>query len=238
MVKMKKEQQQTGFMNARRQILNKNSSFAVQEAYKTLRTNVRFYLKKDGCRRISITSSIAGEGKSITLLNLAISLAEDGHKVLLIDADLRRPAQARLLVEHPAPGLSNVLANLATEEEAIRKDLYPNLDVLFSGDVPPNPSELLGSDRMRKLIDTMSEQYDYILVDTPPINVVSDASIVTTLLDGVLLLVRQGQSKKDMVRRAVANLELTGIKPLGFVLNGVELTPSKSYGYGYGNTKD
>lgn len=242
MFKKKDEQQQAGFMNTRRQILNNNSSFAVQEAYKTLRTNVRFYLKKSGCRRISITSSIAGEGKSITLLNLAISLAEDGHKVLLIDADLRRPAQARLLVENPVPGLSNVLANLATEEEAIRKGLYPNLDLLFSGDVPPNPSELLGSDRMHQLIDTMSERYDYILVDTPPINVVSDASIVTTLLDGVLLLVRQDKSTKDMVKKAVANLELTGIKPLGFVLNGVDLNRGKAYGYGYGygygNTKE
>ena len=242
MFKKKDEQQQAGFMNTRRQILNNNSSFAVQEAYKTLRTNVRFYLKKNGCRRISITSSIAGEGKSITLLNLAISLAEDGHKVLLIDADLRRPAQARLLVENPVPGLSNVLANLATEEEAIRKGLYPNLDLLFSGDVPPNPSELLGSDRMHQLIDTMSERYDYILVDTPPINVVSDASIVTTLLDGVLLLVRQDKSTKDMVKKAVANLELTGIKPLGFVLNGVDLNHGKAYGYGYGygygNTKE
>ena len=234
----KKEQQQTSFMNVRRQILSKNSSFAVQEAYKTLRTNVRFYLKKEGCRRISITSSVSGEGKSITLLNLAISLAEDGHKVLLIDADLRRPAQARLLMEAPTPGLSNVLAGLATEEESIRKDVYTNLDLLFSGDIPPNPSELLGSDRMRQLIEALSEQYDYILVDTPPVNVVSDASIVTTLLDGVLLLVRQDQSKKDMVRKAVANLELTGIKPLGFVLNGVELPTNKSYGYSYSQNND
>ena len=122
MFNFKKKEQQTGFMNVRRQILNKNSSFAVQEAYKTLRTNVRFYLKKSGCRRISITSSVPGEGKSITLLNLAISLAEDGHKVLLIDADLRRPAQARLLVEKQTPGLSNVLAEQASLEEAIRKD--------------------------------------------------------------------------------------------------------------------
>lgn len=234
MLNPKKKEQQTGFMSVRRQILNKNSSFAVQEAYKTLRTNVRFYLKKDGCRRISVTSSVPGEGKSITILNLAISIAEDGHKVLLIDADMRRPAQARLLVEKQAPGLSNVLAELSSLEEAIHKDRYPNLDLLFSGDIPPNPSELLGGDKMRELIDTLSEQYDYILVDTPPVNLVSDASIVTTLLDGVLLLVRQGQTTKEMVRKAVDNLELTGVKPLGFVLNGVELNRGKAYGYSYG----
>ena len=232
--KVKKQDQQTGYMNTRRQILNKNSSFSVQEAYKTLRTNVRFFLQDRVCKRISITSASAGEGKSITLLNLAISVAEDGHKVLLIDADLRRPALARLLVEKADPGLSNVLAGFATADEAIRKEMYPNLDVLFSGDIPPNPSELLGSEKMRQLIEELSAQYDYILVDTPPVNVVSDASIVTNLLDGVLLLVRQGRTSKDSVKRAVANLELTGIKPLGFVLNGVDLSRGKSYGYGYG----
>lgn len=231
---MKKENdQQTGFLNTRRQILNKKSSFAVREAYKSLRTNVRFFLRDKGCKSISITSAVAGEGKSITLLNLAISVAEDGNKVLLIDGDLRRPAMGRLMVEPASPGLSNVLAGITTPQEAIRTELYPNLDVLFSGDIPPNPSELLGSDKMGELIDEMSKKYDYILVDTPPVNVVSDASLVANLLDGVLLLVRQGRTRKDAIKRAVANLELTGIKPLGFVLNGVDLSDGKSYAYGY-----
>ena len=231
---MKKENdQQTGFLNTRRQILNKKSSFAVREAYKSLRTNVRFFLRDKGCKRISITSAVAGEGKSITLLNLAISVAEDGNKVLLIDGDLRRPALGRLLVEPASPGLSNVLAGITTPQEAIRTELYPNLDVLFSGDIPPNPSELLGRDKMGELIEEMSKKYDYILVDTPPVNVVSDASIVANLLDGVLLLVRQGRTRKDAIKRAVSNLELTGIKPLGFVLNGVDLSDGKAYDYGY-----
>lgn len=229
--KKSKTQDQNSFMNTRRQILNKNSSFVVQEAYKTLRTNVRFFLRGEGCRKICITSGAAGEGKSITLLNLAISVAEAGQKVLLIDADLRRPALARLLVEKATPGLSNVLADLVPVEEVVRKEMYPNLDIILSGDVPPNPSELLGGDRMKELIDTMAQKYDYILVDTPPVNVVSDACIVANLLDGVLLLVRQGHSKKDAVKRAVANLRLTGAKPLGFVLNGAPLEREKTYGY-------
>lgn len=229
--KTHKNQDQSGFMNVRRQILNKNSSFAVQEAYKSLRTNVRFFLRDEGCKRICITSSAAAEGKSITLLNLAISVAEGGQRVLLIDADLRRPALARLLVEKATPGLTNVLAGLADVRDAIRKDLYPNLDVLFSGDVPPNPSELLGSESMEKLINAMTQEYDYIFVDTPPVNLVSDACVVANLLDGVLILVRQGRSRKDAVKRAVANLRLTGAKPLGFVLNGVELDNGKSYHY-------
>lgn len=218
-------------MNIRRQILNKNSSFAVQEAYKSLRASVRFALRGSGCKRISMTSAMANEGKSITILNLAISVAMDGQKVLLIDADLRRPSQARMLVEKATPGLSNVLAGMVTAEEAIRPEVYPNLDMLFSGDVPPNPSELLGSEKMRELIEEMSQKYDYILVDTPPINLVSDAAIVTNLLDGVLLLVRQGKSHKDELKRAISNLELTGITPMGIVFNGVQLREGKEYSY-------
>lgn len=224
-------EQVNGFMNQRRQILNKNSSFIVCEAYKSLRTNVRFFLRGDGCKRFCITSATAGEGKSITLLNLAISIAESGQKVLLIDADMRRPALARLLVEKAAPGLSNVLAGLEKAESAIRKDVYPNLDILFSGDVPPNPSEILGSEEMENLIREFSERYDYVLVDTPPVGVVSDACLVANLLDGVLLLVRQGRTKKEDVKRAVNNLQLTGTRILGYVLNGVTVEKTDSYGY-------
>lgn len=224
-------QDQGVFMNTRRQILNKSSSFAVQEAYKTLRTNVRFFLRDERCKKICITSGASGEGKSITLINLAISVAEAGNKVLLIDADMRRPAMARLLVEKATPGLSNVLAGIATYDGAIRKEMYPNLDILFSGDVPPNPSELLSSERMQQMVEEMAERYDYILIDTPPVNVVSDASIVANLLDGVLFLVRSNRSKKDDVKHAVDSLRLTGARVLGFILNGVELDAGKSYGY-------
>lgn len=225
----KNKQEQGGFMNVRRHILNSNSSFVTKEAYKTLRTNIRFFLRTNGCKRICITSAASGEGKSITFLNLAISIAEAGQKVLLIDADMRRPALARLLVEKAAPGLSNVLANITPVSEAIRTDLYPNLDVLFSGDVPPNPSELLSSEAMEKLIADMTKRYDYILIDTPPVNVVSDACLVANLLDGVLLLVRQGRSKKDAVKRAVSNLQLTGANLLGYVLNDADMQDVKPY---------
>lgn len=227
------QDQTSGFMNQRRQILNENSNFIVKEAYKSLRTNIRFYVRDKECKRFCITSATAGEGKSITLLNLAISIAEAGQKVLLIDADLRRPALGRLLVEKAAPGLSNVLAGQAEAKESIRTELYPNLDVLLSGDIPPNPSEILSSEKMQELIEQMSQEYDYILVDTPPVGVVSDACIVANLLDGVLMLVWQGRTKKDAVRQAVNNLQLTGAKVLGFVLNGVVLEKKKAYGYYY-----
>lgn len=216
---------------AKRKLLIKNDNFAVSEAYKTLRTNVRFCLQGNGCKRICITSAMSGEGKSITFLNLAISIAEAGQKVLLIDADLRRPAVARLTGKMAVPGLSNVLAGLAKPEEAIRKEIYPNLDIIFSGDIPPNPSELLGTDTFRELIENLSQQYEYILIDAPPVNVVSDACIIASCMDGVLLLVRQGHSRKDYVKQAVNNLQLTGAKVLGFILNGVQLETGKKYGY-------
>ncbi len=220
-----------GFMSQRRQILNERSPFAMQEAYRTLRTNIRFALRGQGCKSFCITSSSQGEGKSITMLNLAITFAETGQKVLMIDGDMRRPAIARLLVENAAPGLSNVLAGLATEEESIRKDIYPNLDVLLSGDIPPNPSELLGSERMLELIQKLSDRYDYILVDTPPVNIVSDACVVANMLDGVLLLARQGRSRKESLKRAVNHLKLTNANLLGCVFNGVPQEIRSSYSY-------
>ena len=229
--KTKKDQSQ-GFMTQRRQILNKNSNFIIQEAYKSLRTNIRFYASGSTCKKICITSGAAGEGKSITLLNLAISIGETGKKVLLIDGDLRRPALARLLVEKATPGLSNVLAEQVDVKDAIRKEMYPNLDVLLSGEIPPNPSELIGSDRMQNMIETLSAEYDYILVDTPPVGIVSDTCLVANFLDGVIMLVRQGRSQKDSVKKAVNNLQLTGAKILGYVLNGVPVE-KKSYNYYY-----
>lgn len=213
----------------RRHILNSNSSFFAKEAYKTLRTNIRFFLNQEGCKKFCITSSTMGEGKSITILNLAISFAEDGQKVLLIDADMRRPAMARLLVEKASPGLSNVLAGLTSAEEAVRKEVFPNLDILYAGDIPPNPSELLGSERMRELLNKLSQEYDYILVDSPPVNAVTDARVVANLLDGVLYLVRQNKTEKEAVARGVNQLKLTDAKLLGFVINGIDPEAKKYY---------
>lgn len=220
-----------GFLTQRRQILNEKTPFATKEAYRSLRTNIRFALQGDGCKKFCVTSSSQGEGKSITMLNLAITFAEAGQRVLLIDADMRRPAVARLLMEKATPGLSNVLAGLATEQEALRKDVYPNLDMIFSGDIPPNPTELLDSDRMRGLLERLSGWYDYILVDTPPVNIVSDACVVGNMLDGTLILARQGRSRKESLKRAVNQLELAGVKLLGCIFNGVPNEVRTTYSY-------
>ena len=228
MRKNKKLDPSQNYVNQRRNILTNHSSFHVQEAYKALRTNVRFSLSGNGCRKLCITSCAAGEGKSITILNLAISFAQTGQKVLLIDGDMRRPSLAKLLIEKPAPGLSNYLAGLNSENDVIRKEVYSNLDIILSGEIPPNPSELLGSDNMQKLLDTMSKRYDYILVDLPPVGVVADACVIANSLDGVLFLVRQNSTERDAVANSVKQLELSGAKLLGFVLNGAQ-SDGKSY---------
>lgn len=225
------EQQFAAVPLQRKMILNESSPFVLQEAYKTLRTNLLFSLRGNGCKRFCITSSMPGEGKSITILNLAISIAQTGKRVLLIDADLRRPALGRLLAENAAPGLSNVLAGQYSAYDVTRKQIYNNLDVMFSGDIPPNPSELLSSEQMMALIEELSTQYDFILVDAPPVNMVSDCCIVANMLDGIVLLARQNKARKDGVRLAVNQLQLTNTKLLGCVFNGVVATTKRYYQY-------
>ena len=226
-----------GYMSQRRHILSSKSSFHVQEAYKTLRTNIRFFLPGQGCKKFCLTSGLSGEGKSITSLNLAISFAEAGHRVLLIDGDLRRPSLARLLIEKATPGLSNVLAGLCSEQEAIRKEVYPNLDIMLSGELPPNPSELLGSSRMSQLIENMSKLYDYILVDTAPVGIVSDACVVANVMDGVLFVVHQHTAEKEYVSRGVKQLEFSGARLMGFVFNGVDPDSTRSYRNSFNRSK-
>ena len=213
-------------------ILGPKSDFYIREAYKTLRTNITFSLAVEGCKVIAVTSALASEGKSITVLNLALSFAETGRRVLLVDCDLRRPSIARLLDMNAKPGLSNVLVKFSSVEHAVRHTERYGLNVLLSGDIPPNPTELLGSDRMAAVIEALKSSYDYIFVDTPPVNVVADASILSNYMDGMLFVVRQGESEKDPVLSAVSQLEFASAKLLGFVLNGAGGDGASRYGYG------
>lgn len=216
----------------RRFILSPESNFYVREAYKTLRTNAMFALAEtDGCKVILVTSSLQGEGKSINTLNLAISFAEAENRVLLIDCDLRRPKLARLLRKSSRTGLSNLLLKPALLEESILPSHVAGLDVILSGDIPPNPSELLGSARMSALLEKLRERYDYILLDTPPVNMVTDAVVLASRSDGVLFVVRANQSERGAVTRAVEQLEYAKAKLLGFVLSDAAAGQS-SYGYG------
>jgi len=203
-------------------IINDNTSFSVKEEYKTLRTNVLFSFPSSGCKVIGISSAEPLEGKSTNCLNLAITFAQTKARILLMDCDLRLPSQARLVGLDAIPGISNILVGMNTAEEAIKKTGVSNLHVLLSGNIPPNPSELIGSDAMGKLIEELSKNYDYIFVDLPPINVVADAAAISKYLSGLILVIRAVESKRESVIKALNKLELADANIIGIILNGVK----------------
>lgn len=224
-------------LSARYILLGDRVAFHVKEAYKALRTNVMFSVPDQGCKVIGVTSAVPSEGKSITVLNLALTFAETGTRVLLIDGDMRRPNIKKILgtAESEGKGLSDVLARFVEAKEAIRSSGYDNLDVLFSGSVPPNPVELLASDNMKEMIEGLKSDYDYIFVDTPPINVVTDATVITRLLHGIILVARENVSRRDEVSDALNKLNFVNAKVLGLVLND-RVFQTKRRGY-YGKYK-
>lgn len=231
-----------------RRMLHKNLNFAAAEAYKLLRTNLSFTLsdKSHDCRIIGVTSSIRSEGKSITSVNLSYSLAESGKKVLLIDADMRLPTVGKKMDMPNSPGLSNILVarDGETEIQVRSSKISDKWFVLTSGDIPPNPNELLGSNRMKLLLNTVSERFDYIIVDLPPVNIVSDALAVSPYLDGMVVVMREGYTDKKTLHECVRQLKMVNTKILGFVMNDSHENSgkygksrkyaSKHYGYGYG----
>ena len=250
---IKKKNRKSKYSNitdSRRFVLKNNSSFYLREAYKSLRTNTSFSLTDvEGCKVITITSSLQREGKSLTALNLAISLGQTNHKVVILDCDLRRPKLGRLLNCSAPAGVSNVLMNPSFLEVALLHDEELGIDAILAGDIPPNPSELLASNRMEKLLAELRKTYDYIILDTPPVAVVTDAVVLAPLSDGVLFVVRANQSERIAVLQAMEQLDYAKAKVLGFVLNGIDPRDSANpynkyryakyrnysrYGYGYG----
>ncbi len=222
-------------------------TFAAKEAYKRLRTNLLFSFadSTSACNVIGVTSSQPAEGKSLTSLNLAYSMAQLNKKVLLIDADMRRSSIDSKLGMDPQPGLSNLLTDVNNSGGTIRQyhpsdDSY-GFNVLVAGDVPPNPSELLNSERMNRLMAKLRTMFDFIIIDLPPVGAVTDAQTVSGLVDGMLVVLRQDHTSKYVLNDCISQLSLTNTKILGFVMNGAADNGKKSaygkYGrYGaYGN---
>lgn len=215
----------------RRFLLNEKSGFFGREAYNMLRTNLSFALaEQENCKVVMITSPLQSEGKSITAANLAITLAEAGNRVLLIDCDLRRPKLGRLLSLKAQAGLSDILINPSQLKENII-EYRKGVRVILAGSIPPNPSELLSSARMEALLTNLREYYNYIILDTPPIDVVTDAAVLASHTDGVLLIVRTGRSERGPVMQAVEQLEYANARILGFVMTCVPME-NTSYAYG------
>lgn len=223
------------------QIISKNAPFQYVEAYKTLRTNINFMSASNNYKKLIITSSIPGEGKSNVAVNLCISLAENGKKVLLIDCDLRKPVLHKYLrITRRTSGLTNILSGEANPADVIIRFSDLNFDVITAGVIPPNPAELLGSARMGSMLDSLASQYDYIIMDTPPASVVTDAAVLSALADGVLFVVSHANATIESAQLAKKNLEAANANIIGAILNGFDLKSTSrdsgyyySYEYGY-----
>lgn len=208
-------------------------SFATAEAYKVLRTNLKFSFPDDGQGKIiGVTSAVQSEGKSTTACNVAYALAEGQDKVILVEADLRRPTVATKLSIARRPGLTNMLVSRESGDEVVQQSPHaPKVDIICSGDVPPNPSELLGSERMAEVLSELRKKYSYIIVDLPPVTVVSDAVAISKSLDGVVVVVREDASDRKLLAEAMRQLNMAGVRILGFAYRSAE-DSSKRYGYG------
>lgn len=211
----------------------KNPKSPVSEAYKTLRTNLQFSSFDEKVKVILITSSGPGEGKSTTAANLAVVMAQSGSKTLLIDCDQRRPRLHKIFGLSNAAGLSNFLAEEVSFESTVMETGIENLQVLTAGVKPPNPSELLGSKKMNQFVSCLKERYDYIILDTPPILLVTDAQILSKYADGCLLVASSGEVEKEAVIKGKELLEKVDARILGVVLNKVEVNLKGNYGYYY-----
>lgn len=218
-------------------------SFAAAEAYKLLRTNLLFSLPEKKCHILGVTSSVRGEGKSTTSVNLAYTIAQSGKKVLLIDADMCLPSVAAKMNIHGAPGLSNLIAGLNSERSCLRQSEYfENWYILPAGDIPPNPSELLGSDRMHSMLERYQDVFEVIIIDLPPINIVTDALVISKWTDGLIGVVRENYTDKRALSDCMYQVKKLGVKFLGFVMTDAAVGAGsykhygkygKSYGYGY-----
>ena len=219
----------------RKRLLNNDSPFAIKEAYVKLRTSLMFCMTADSkraCRTFAITSSNPSDGKSLTAANVAISFAMLGKKTLLIDADMRKPSQRRLWRINPTTGLCDFLAKI--HDLRIYDVEGIPLSIVCTGTIPPNPSELLSSEGMKNFVEECSKLYEYIIIDTPPINTVADAQIVSTFVDGVVLIAKSGNTSTDELNDAIAAVKRAGGNLCGVVLNDMNIKSIKrSYRYKY-----
>ncbi len=217
--------------------LGSEMSFAASEAYKLLRTNLMFsFSGQEECSVIGMTSAFRGEGKSVTAVNLAYTLAQTQKKVLLIEGDMRLPTMSKRLSLEPAPGLSNLLAGMNSVKECIQQvevtveeDSKATLDVLVSGSNPPNPSELLGSERMEALMSGLRDRYDFIVLDLPPVTIVTDPIVACKIIDGMIVVVRNNRVVRGALDETIRQLNLVNARILGFVFNGAGEASSGYY---------
>ncbi len=206
-----------------------SGSSQVKESYKTIRTNLIYALAGAEKKIVAISSATPADGKSTTSANLAITIAQTGSTVALVDADLRRPTLHKMFKVANTDGLSNILSKQSSVENCMHSEIKPNLTLITSGPIPPNPSELLSTVTFRNLMDTLSETYDYVIIDTPPVNVVSDCQVLVRATAGVILVARYKESQYTELELAAENIRNVGGNILGVVINGVDLKDRQYY---------
>lgn len=209
-----------------------NPKSPVSEAYRILRTNIQFANVDRTQKLVLFTSAGMNEGKSSTIANLGITMAQTGKRVLIIDADLRKPTQHKIFRLNNSFGLSAALVSDVPWFSYISKTDQKGLAILTSGPIPPNPAELLGSNRMKEVLGDASGNYDIVLLDSPPVIAVTDATILAQAVDGVVLVLAYGEVTRDYALEAKERLEKVGSRIIGTVLNKVEMQ-SKEYNYYY-----
>lgn len=238
------------FNSAKKVTFNTPSAndYMTNEAYKTLRTNLLFC--GNHIKTILVTSCEENEGKSTVSTELTKSLAESGKRTLLIDADLRKSVMLRSSNRtSDIEGLSEALSGICEPEDVIYKTQHPNFDVIFSGHFPPNPVELLGNNRLQEMLDHFKKTYDYIIIDSPPLNLVIDAAVIAACCDGAMLIINDGRISRSTAINVKQQLEKSNCQLLGVVLNNTEKKTSylynryykrssyyRGYSYGYGHT--
>lgn len=225
-------------INKRPIITDLNPKSPISEAYRTLRTNVEFSSIDEDLKVIMLTSAGPGEGKSTTTTNLSVVYAQSERKVLIIDADLRKPTMHHTFMVSNRWGLTNVLTGKSQLNEVIQNTHIANLDILPSGPIPPNPSEILASKRMSAVLEELKGLYDLIIIDTPPALAVADAQIVATKCDGVIFVISSGTTKREAVVKMKVNMDHVKARVLGAVLNNVDRKSGEGYYYYYYGTKE
>ncbi|MBD8110049.1 CpsD/CapB family tyrosine-protein kinase [Priestia aryabhattai] len=235
MARKRKDSRNDKLLTLKRRLLAHNSpKDPVAEQYRTIRTNIQFSDADQDIKSIVLTSTGPGEGKSTTASNLATVYAQQGLRVLLIDADLRKPTAHYTFRLENHVGLTNVLTKQSILVEAVQDTEVPELFLLTSGPIPPNPAELLASNNMTELLKEMKEQFDMIVFDTPPVLAVADAQILANQVDGSILVVSSGKTDKEAAIKAKELLLKANAKVLGAVLNNRKMEEGSDYYYYYG----
>ena len=207
--------------------LSDKNKFAIVESYKVAWSNFMFSLAANEKKVFAVTSYSKGEGKSTASSNLAISFSKMGKKVLLIDADMRRPNIHNIFKLNNSAGLSNVVSKMISFEEAVKCDVITDLDVLVAGTIPPNPSELMCSNSFIKMIEKLTEEYEYIIIDTPPVGVVADALLLKDLIAGFVVVVREKVTTHRDLSKLLESMKLADTKVLGLVEVGCDNSARK-----------